>query len=126
MQLPMFTMLANSTFDDLIMKALFIQVYDDGDVEDFIAKFVAELDAKTYGHLDIYSRYTDEQPESNPDLIIHKTINISFFIQAAVTMIYGLLSLIFIMVINLYRYRKEFGVLRVIGFTKVRLRFLFF
>ena len=119
-------MLANSTFDDLIMKALFIQVYDDDDVEDFIAKFVAELDAKTYGHLDIYSRYTDEQPESNPDLIIHKTINISFFIQATVTVIYGLLSLIFIMVINLYRYRKEFGVLRVIGFTKVHLRFLFF
>ena len=59
MQLPMFTMLANSTFDDLIMKALFIQVYADSDVEDFIDKFVAELEAKTWGHLDIYSRYTD-------------------------------------------------------------------
>ena len=135
MNMPMYAMMADCAMDELEYSRLMIRV-DDPDDHAFIDQLAEALERLPIKGADVIKKYNqnssdddddddDDDDESTTDKI-EKILNKVFYGLITVTMFLCFFSLSASMSSNLYSQKKEVGVLRAMGFTKYRLRMLYF
>lgn len=120
MSVPVYSFYSNITMDEVYMINLIIQMNDPDD-HSTIDSLANALEAKSYG-VDITKTYESEDTTS----MIQGILNKVFYGLITVTMFLCFFSLCASMSANLYEQKKEVGVLRAMGFTKYRVRILYF
>ena len=121
--MPVFTNFANMTIDQLDMHCLMIQMKDPSDhasIDDLALSLQS-----VFPDASVVKTYEDGGgADANPK--ITKILDDVFYGLISVTMFLCFFSLCASMSANLYEQKKEVGVLRAMGFTKYRLRMLYF
>ena len=120
----MFTKLANITFDDLEMAIAMIQVTDPSD--HMTIDGMADTIQRAFPYVTVTKAYEENSGGEDGDDKITKILNKVFYGLIGVTMFLCFFSLCAAMSANLYEQKKEVGVLRAMGFTKYRVRMLYF
>ena len=122
--IPEYTRLANCTVDDLIIQTIIIQMDDPSNhVEiDNLANDLSVLFQREGLDVMVSKMYDMHDNSSKIKTILDKV----FGGLIAITMFLCFFSLCASMSANLYEQKKEIGVLRAMGFTKYRVRMLYF
>ena len=120
MNIPLFNFVANCTMDDLMLQELIIRMNDPSDTKTIDSLTTALKDATQAEN--VQKSYDKNNSTSKIRAILDKV----FYGLISVTMFLCFFSLSASMSANLYEQKKEVGVLRAIGFTKYRVRVLYF
>ena len=127
LNIPLYTRLVNIPMDTVDYKNLFIQLNDPNDhatVDSICDDFIS-----TNADFECYKGYEQDGGSGGSSLDTSQVKSILdkvFYGLIGVTMFLCFFSLAASMSANLYEQRKEVGVLRAMGFTKYRVRMLYF
>lgn len=119
-QIPLFTLNANTTIDSTYLEQVVIQMNDPND-HTTIDSLALKLQLAAPGAT-VSKTYETAGATSKIKKILDKV----FYGLISVTMFLCFFSLSASMTANLYEQKKEVGVLRAMGFTKYRVRALYF
>ena len=119
--IPLMTFLADTTMEDTRLSNLLI-VMEDPDDHETIDEIAKAFEEEADGDQKVQVSYTAGETTSK----IRKVLDKVFYGLISVTMFLCFFSLCASMSANLYEQKKEVGLLRALGFTKYRVRMLYF